>query len=129
MSRYLLDTHLLLWAGIGSERLSATTIARLEDPETDVRFSAVSLWEIVIKSQLERADFRVDPEALRAYARLAGMPEVNILAEHVLGVLRLPHLHRDPFDRLLVAQARHENLILLTADENVLAYGHGVERA
>jgi len=129
VSGYLLDTHVLLWAGTGSSRLPGATTAILEDPGTDVRFSVVSLWEIVIKSQLGRSDFRADPEAVRAHARLAGMPELQITAEHVLEVMRLPALHRDPFDRLLVAQARVEGLILLTADRAVLEYGPGVSPA
>lgn len=129
MSGYLLDTHLLLWAGVGSDRLPPTTRALLEDSAADVRFSVVSLWETVIKLQLGRADFQIDPEALRAHARLAGLIEVEVSGEHVLGVSRLPPVHRDPFDRLLVAQARQEGVTLLTADQQVLAYGDGVERA
>ena len=114
---------------MGSSRLGAETKSILEDPRTDVRFSVVSLWEIVIKAQLGRSDFLVDVEALRAHARLAGMPELPVAAEHVLGVMRLPSLHRDPFDRLLVAQARFEGLTLLTVDHAVLEYGAGVSRA
>jgi len=129
VSGYLLDTHLLLWAGVGSDRLPHATRAVLDDPTADVRFSVVSLWETVIKLQLGRADFQIDPEALRAHARLAGLVELAISGEHVLGVSRLPALHRDPFDRLLVAQARHENLRLLTVDQQMLAYGEGVQEA
>lgn len=129
MSGYLLDTHLLLWAGVGSDRLPATTRTLLADTAVDVRFSVVSLWETVIKLQLGRADFQIDPAALRAHARLAGLVEVEVSGEHVLGVSRLPALHRDPFDRLLIAQARHEGLQLVTVDEQVLAYGEGVQRA
>ena len=129
MSRYLLDTHVLLWAAAGSERLPAATRAVLEDASTDVRFSVVSLWEVVIKLQLGRTDFQVDPSAIRAHARLAGMGEVSVLGEHVLAVGELPHLHQDPFDRLLIAQARQEGLTLLTVDRRVLAYGDGVAHA
>ncbi|MDD9206468.1 type II toxin-antitoxin system VapC family toxin, partial [Georgenia sp. 10Sc9-8] len=98
MSRYLLDTHLLLWAAVGSDRMPAHTRALLEDASADVSFSVVSLWETVIKLQLGRADFQVDPSAVRAHARLAGMGEVAVLGEHVLAVADLPHLHQDPFD-------------------------------
>ena len=129
MSGYLLDTHVLIWAGVGSDRLSGGTRALLEDPDADVRFSVVSLWEIVIKSQLGRPDFRADAMALRTYARLTGMPELQVTGEHVLALTLLPTLHRDPFDRLLVAQARHENLRLLTADRSVLEYGQGIVSA
>lgn len=124
----MLDTHLLIWAGIGSDRLSSATRSVLEDPSIEVRFSVVSLWEVVIKLQLGRADFQVDPDALRAHARLAGLVELPVTGEHALGVRSLPDLHGDPFDRLLIAQARHEELTLLTVDQQVLAYGGGVER-
>lgn len=127
MSGYLLDTHLLLWAATGSERLPDTTRALLEDTTTDVWFSVVNLWEIVIKLQLKCTDFHVDPDLLRAHARLAGLGELAVLGEHVLGVRELPPLHRDPFDRLLLAQARHERVTLLTVDEQLLAYGDAVE--
>lgn len=129
MSGYLLDTHVPLWAGIGSDRLSPATPSLLNDPGTDVRFSVVSIREAVNKSQLGRSDLQVDPEAIRAYARLSGMRELPVLGEHVLGILALPDLHRDPFDRLLIAQARLEKLTLLTVDQAVLAYGEGVEHA
>ena len=127
MSGYLLDTHVLLWAGVGSDRLSLRARALLDDTEVDVRFSVASIWEVVIKSQLGRPDFRMNPEAVRSYARLAGLAEVPILAEHVLGVMAMPRLHNDPFDCLLIAQARAEKLTLLTADRQVLEYGAAVE--
>jgi PIN domain nuclease of toxin-antitoxin system len=129
VSGYLLDTHVLLWAGVGSDRLTAATRALLEDTAVDVRFSVVSLWELVIKLQLGRPDLDVDPGSLRAHARLAGLAEVDVRAEHVLEVRNLPPLHRDPFDRLLLAQAREEGLTLLTADQQLLAYGDGVAPA
>lgn len=128
MSGYLLDTHLLLWAATGSERLPGPTRALLEDPTTEIRFSVVNLWEIVIKSQVRPMEFQIDADALRAYARLAGLAELALLGEHVLRVGDLPLLHRDPFDRLLLAQARYEKLTLLTADAQLLAYGEGVEQ-
>lgn len=129
MSSYLLDTHVLLWAAVGSDRLPSTTKTLLEDPTADIRFSVVSLWEIVIKLRLDRADFQVDPDALRAHARGVGMGEVPVLGEHVLAVRRLPDVHLDPFDRLLIAQAREEGLTLLTVDGQVLAYGEGTAPA
>ena len=127
MSGYLLDTHLLLWAAIGSDRLPAAARSRLADPAADVRFSVISLWEIVIKLQLGREDFDVDPGAIRTHALLAGLREMEVRGEHVLAVADLPPLHRDPFDRLLIAQARHEGLALLSVDPLVLAYEDGVE--
>lgn len=126
MSGYLLDTHLLLWAAVDSPRLPALTRAVLEDPAAEVYFSVVSLWETDIKLGLGRPDFEVDAAAVRTHARLAGIEELPVFGEHVLAVRELPPLHQDPFDRLLIAQARHEGLILLTVDRHVLAYGDGV---
>jgi len=120
---YLLDTHVLLWSAQGSDRLSHETRRLLLDPTVDVVFSVVSVWEIVVKSSLGRTDFAVDPDALRAGALRAGFGELPIRGNHVLDVARLPPLHQDPFDRILLAQARVENLRLLTADRRVLAYG------
>lgn len=129
MTGYLLDTHLLLWAAVDSPRLPVRTRSVLEDPAAEVSFSVVSLWEIAIKLGLGRPDFQVDVVALRANARVSGIDEVPVYGEHVLAVRDLPSLHQDPFDRLLIAQARHEGLTLLTADPRVLAYGDGVQEA
>ena len=129
MTGYLLDTHLLLWAAVDSPRLPVRTRSVLEDPAAEVSFSVVSLWEIAIKLGLGRPDFQVDVVALRANARVSGIDEVPVYGEHVLAVRDLPSLHQDPFDRLLIAQARHEGLTLLTVDPRVLAYGDGVQEA
>jgi len=129
MTGYLLDTHLLLWAAVDSPRLPARARSVLEDPVAEVSFSVVSLWEIVIKLGLGRPDFQVDVAALRTNARLSGIEEVPVYGEHVLAVKDLPPLHQDPFDRLLIAQARREGLTLLTVDSRVLAYGDGVREA
>lgn len=127
MSGYLLDTHVLLWAAVDSPRLPPLTRSILENPAEEVSFSVVSLWEIVIKVSLGRPDFEVDPAAIRIHARRAGIEELPAYGEHVLAVGDLPPLHQDPFDRLLVAQARYEGLTLLTVDHHVLAYGEGVQ--
>ncbi len=126
MTGYLLDTHLLLWAAVDSPRLPARARSVLENPAAQVCFSVVSLWEIAIKLGLGRPDFQVDVATLRANARASGIDEVPVYGEHVLAVRDLPPLHQDPFDRLLIAQARHEGLTLLTVDARVLAYGDGV---
>ncbi|QDC26683.1 type II toxin-antitoxin system VapC family toxin [Georgenia yuyongxinii] len=125
----MLDTHVLLWAALGAARLPAFTRALLEDTTQQVSFSVVSLWEIVIKAGPDRRDFNVDPEAVRTYARLAGLGEVVVTGAHVLRVRSLQPLHNDPFDRLLVAQALEEGVELLTVDKAVLAYGEGVRSA
>ena len=119
----LLDTHVLLWAAAQADRLSPEVRARLEDPAEAPVFSAASLWEIAIKAALGRSDFRVDGARLRAGCLAAGYVELPIKGLHALEAGQLPALHRDPFDRMLVAQARAEAMTLMTADAEVLAYG------
>ncbi len=112
----LLDTHVLLWAAGLPERLTPDARAAIEDPETDLFYSAASLWEIAIKSGLGRAGFSVDARVLRHRLQIAGYTEVSVVGAHVSAVDLLPPIHRDPFDRLLVAQAQIEGLTLWTAD-------------
>lgn len=121
--RPLLDTHLILWAALGSPRLPRPVAKLLSDPASRPVFSVASIWEVVIKSGLGRADFSVDAHALRRGLLAAGYEELPIEARHTLAVLTLPQIHNDPFDRLLVAQAREEGLELWTVDAAVIAYG------
>lgn len=120
--KLLLDTHLLLWAAQGVEHLPLEARAVMSDPENDLLFSVASLWEIVIKSGLGREDFKVDPRLLRRGLLDNGYLEMPILSEHAVAVVNLPPLHKDPFDRLLVAQAIVEGITLLTADTQVAKY-------
>lgn len=121
--RLLLDTHFLLWSMAASRRLSAEVREVLTDPENDVFYSAASIWEIAIKSALRRRDFRVDlPRLLRVLPR-AGFAELPVSAAHAARVASLPALHKDPFDRLLVAQALVEPLVLFTNDAQLGSYG------
>ncbi len=120
--RLLLDTHLLLWAAGQPDRLSAEARSLLQDPANDLVFSVASLWEITIKRGLGRADFRVEPRVLRRGLRDHGYSELAIAADHALAVDLLPPLHKDPFDRLLLAQAVMEGITLLTADPLVARY-------
>jgi PIN domain nuclease of toxin-antitoxin system len=123
----LLDTYVLLWAAGASHRLSDAVRQRLEDPAASLVFSAASLWEIAIKSGLERADFRVDGAELRHALLGAGYEELPVTGLHALEVQALPSLHRDPFDRILIAQARVERMTLLTADGMVSQYPGPIE--
>lgn len=123
----LLDTHVLLWAAAGDDRLSRDAVELLNDPSSRLLFSTASIWEVVIKSQLGRSDFIADPVKLRAALLRNGYDELPILAAHALAVRGLPPIHRDPFDRLLIAQAQVEAATLLTADEMVARYP-GVRR-
>lgn len=122
----LLDTHVLLWAASAPERLSAKARALLLDSANQLVFSSASLWEISIKNGLERKDFNVDPRRLWRLLLVHGYRELPITSEHTVAVNELPGLHKDPFDRMLVAQARVEGLTLLTADKAVANYGEGV---
>jgi PIN domain nuclease of toxin-antitoxin system len=121
--RLLLDTHILLWAVGMSNRLSAATRQMLETPDNEVYYSAANLWEIAIKSSSRRTDFQIDPEQLLAALPTMGLTELPITARHAAAVARLPPLHRDPFDRLLIAQSQVEPMILLTNDEWLVQYG------
>jgi len=120
--KLLLDTHLLLWAAGSPERLSATTRTLLEAPENELFFSAASLLEIAIKRGLGRNDFQVDARVLRRGLLDNGYNELPITSEHSVAIDTLPPIHKDPFDRILVAQAMVEGIILLTADTLVARY-------
>lgn len=118
----LLDTHVILWAAYQPDRLSKAARDTLLAPDNALWFSAASLWEIVIKRALDRPDFRVEASVLRGGLLSNGYQELPIHGRHCLAVAALPPLHRDPFDRMLVAQATSEGLVLLTADSAVAAY-------
>ena len=120
--RLLLDTHLLVWAMGSPERLSAALAAMLQDPANTPVFSVASLWELVIKQGLGKPDFRVEPALLRRALLDGGWQELPVQAHHALAVAALQLLHRDPFDRLLLAQASSDGLLLITADQQLAAY-------
>ena len=120
--KVLLDTHLLLWAAGGSDQLSAAARSWLEDPQNELMFSPASLWEVSIKRSLGRADFRVDPRLLRRGLLDNGYSELPITSLHAVEVDALPPFHKDPFDRILIAQSMIEGMILLTCDTIVARY-------
>lgn len=120
--RLLLDTHILLWAAFSLPQLPAEARVLLEDEENTPMFSVASLWEVAIKRGLGRADFQVDPRLLRRGLMDNGYEELPILGQHAVAVDSLPHLHRDPFDRILVAQSLVEGITLLTVDPVVARY-------
>jgi PIN domain nuclease of toxin-antitoxin system len=120
--KLLLDTHLLLWAAGQPAHLSARARALLKDPANQLIFSAASLWEIAIKCRLGRNDFRVAPRLLRRGLLDNGYGELPITSEHAVAIDGLPALHKDPFDRILVAQATVEGMTLLTSDPGVAQY-------
>jgi PIN domain nuclease of toxin-antitoxin system len=120
--KLLLDTHLLLWAAGEPKRLPAVARKLINDPRNELLFSVASLWEIVIKRSLGRDDFRVDPRLLRRGLLDNGYVELAIGGEHALAVDSLQPIHKDSFDRLLIAQAQVESVTLLTADPQLGRY-------
>ncbi len=124
--KLLLDTHIVLWAAGQPERLSESARTLLTSPENILFFSAASIWEIAIKRGLGRDDFKVNPRRLREMLIRHGYFELAVGAEHVLAIESLPPIHKDPFDRLLLAQARTEGMLLLTVDASVSQYKESV---
>jgi len=121
--KLLLDTHILLWAAAGAEsRLPAAGRTLIENEQNELYFSAASLWEIAIKRGLGRPDFQVDACLLRRGLLDNGYNELPIAGNHAVAVDGLPPIHKDPFDRILVAQAMIEGFLLVTTDTVVADY-------
>ena len=120
--RLLLDTHILLWAAGEPERLSEAASSLIENADNEIVFSAVSLWEIAIKTGRGRDDFRIDAGLFRRNLFDNGYAELAMTGVHAAAVANLPPLHKDPFDRMLVAQAMTEGLTLVTSDPAVAKY-------
>ena len=120
--KLLLDTHLLLWAAGEPKRLSKQARSLIDNTENELLFSPGSLWEVAIKRGLGREDFKVDARLLRRGLLDNGYNELPITSEHVVATESLPPIHRDPFDRVLVAQATVEGITLLTVDSLVSRY-------
>lgn len=120
--KLLLDTHLLLWAAGTPDRLSAAALALIGSQDNELFFSAASLWEIAIKRGLGRSDFQADARLLRRGLLDNGYSELAIGSEHAVAVDSLPPIHKDPFDRILVAQATVEGIVLLTVDSLLAKY-------
>jgi PIN domain nuclease of toxin-antitoxin system len=126
--RLLLDTHVLLWFLEQPDRLKPEVLARIQSRENEVFFSAATIWEIAIKASLGRVDFRVSPSVVVDVARRSGLIELPVRSAVAMRVAELPLFHRDPFDRLLVAQAMAEPAQLYTADAELEAYSELVVR-
>jgi PIN domain nuclease of toxin-antitoxin system len=118
--KLLLDTHILLWAAAGD--LPPAAAQYVEDMDNSLYFSAASIWEVVIKRGLGRADFIADPASLYGGLIAAGYLELPVTGKHTLLVGALPNLHKDPFDRILLAQATFEGMPLLTSDATITKY-------
>ena len=120
--KLLLDTHLLLWAAHDPKRLTKAARALIENSESELVFSAASLWEITIKQSLGRQDFRVDARRLRRGLLDNGYAELPITSEHAVNTDQLTDTHQDPFDRILLAQAMVEGMTLVTNDRKLATY-------
>lgn len=120
--KLLLDTHLLLWAAAEPDRISLRARKLIDDPRNELLFSAANLWEVAIKRGLGRNDFQVDTRLLRRGLLDNGYNELPIVSQHVVAIESLPTIHKDPFDRILVAQVTVEGITLLTTDATVAKY-------
>jgi len=119
----LLDTCILLWIATDSPKLSAKSRTIILEPNNNLYFSVASFWEITIKNNLQKEGFKIDVKMLRNSLINNGYLEINLDANHILALAKLPNLHKDPFDRILIAQAIYEDLCLLTADAKLSNYG------
>jgi PIN domain nuclease of toxin-antitoxin system len=126
--KFLLDTHLLLWASGLPEKLSIDAKNLINTPENELFFSAASLWEVAIKRTLGRKDFNVDTRLLRRGLLDNGYSELPVSSEHAVTVETLPLIHKDPFDRILICQSMIEGIILLTADPILAQYPGSVRK-
>lgn len=126
--KLLLDTHILLWAAGQPERLSKIARELIENPGNELYFSAASIWEIAIKSNLGREDFKADSRLVRRGLIDNGYREISITSEHAVGVQALPLIHKDPFDRLLISQSISEAISLITADPVLSQYTSMVQQ-
>ena len=120
--KVLLDTHFILWSLLEQRRLTTQARAIIDDPGNELLFSTASLWEIAIKRGLGKRDFYPDPRVLRHAMLKSDYLELTVLGEHAITVTELPPIHKDPFDRLLVAQCIVEGITLLTSDTVVARY-------
>jgi len=120
--RYLLDTHILIWAAGDIGFLPGTVRAIIEDTGNELLFSPASIWETAIKNAKGRSDFRADPRVLSSRLLESGYVELAISSAHAIAIAALPPIHKDPFDRILVAQALEEDVPLITVDRMVLQY-------
>ena len=131
--KLLLDTQLLLWTGVAEELTfhrspSVEAIALIDNNQNELYFSAVSVWEVAIKFALGKPGFRMNPHGFRRALLERGYHELAITSEHAARVGNLPNHHKDPFDRLLIAQAVVEEVTLLTVDEAMARYGPPVRQ-
>ena len=120
--KFLLDTHFVLWVPIDHPQISSQARTVLSNPANQFVFSVSSIWEIAIKRGLQRRDFLFDPREIRRLLIENGYEELTVQSRHAVAVDSLPAIHKDPFDRILIAQAMVEGITLLTADPVIAQY-------
>ena len=120
--KLLLDTHIVIWAAFAPDRLSPAARSLITAEENELLFSAVNLWEVAIKRALGRRDFQFDSRLLRRNLLENGYRELPITSNHAVAIDQLPDIHKDPFDRLLIAQSMVEGILLLTSNPTVAKY-------
>jgi PIN domain nuclease of toxin-antitoxin system len=126
--KFLLDTHFVIWIPIDDRRIRPAARALLTNPAHTFLFSAASLWEIAIKRTQKGVDFAYDPREIRRQMIANGYEELPVYGSHAVFVDSLPRIHKDPFDRLLVAQAMVEGVAFLTADSVIARYPGPIEK-
>ena len=124
--KYLLDTHIILWAAVDVKKLSRKAKKLLENPDNILYFSPVSLWEISIKNAKHPDQMPITSERVKELALRMGLIELPVRSRHGVDIAKLPDIHNDPFDRMLITQARSDGLNLISHDDKVIAYGAGV---
>jgi PIN domain nuclease of toxin-antitoxin system len=124
--KILLDTHLLVWLAAQTSRLPVSARAVVEDPKASLFFSSASLWELMIKRALGRGGIPVHPRVLHGALLENEFHELAVTSAHALQTQHLPLIHKDPFDRILIVQAKAEGMVLVTSDETVGLYGEPV---
>lgn len=121
--KILIDSHIFIWYGYGDlNKMPKRYLGILEDSDNDIYFSLVTLWELMIKYLLGKPDFNIDSQKIRLGLIKDGFNEMPILNQHIKALQGIPSVHKDPFDRLLIAQAKSENCQFLTVDEKILQY-------
>jgi PIN domain nuclease of toxin-antitoxin system len=120
--RFLLDTHFVIWVPVDADQISAQARTILTQPENQFLFSVSSIWEIAINRAAQRGNFGFDPREIRRLMIENGYEELTIQSQHAVAVDSLPPIHKDPFDRILIAQAMVEGITLLTADPVIAQY-------
>ena len=120
---YLLDTHIVIWAMVGSGKLSEKACSILQNPDNTFYVSSASIWEVSIKHSVKPEEMPVTAEQMIRFCRNSGIAELPVRFVHAQKVSMLPFYHNDPFDRMLIAQASEENLFLISHDHRLPPYG------